>query len=395
MLRFAACLVCPLILAACAADAPVTADAAVRDSAGIRIVENGAPAGTVRLGAEPVVVIGSVTGDEAYLFEQPRSPRLLADGGVAVGESRLHEIRFFAASGTHRFTVGGSGSGPGEFRTFSTLALLPGDTLVIGDSSTDRITWIGPDGTFIRAVADERSFFHPLPDGRLLRSEDVSDGSGGSMGPARDSMALIAYRPGEPVEDSLATVLGDDYFVTMMRMGGSEAPRGLGLPYGRTRTTATIGDRIFTGDGERFEILVLDPDGRLREVWRRAWAPVPLTDAHVQAQLDMLSGSSPGLSQLLMEPLADAPYRDHLAAYDRFVPTREGGLWARHQGMVGDSVVNWSVFSREGQWLGEVQTPPRFELEDVRGRRVLGVTRDEYDVPFLHVHEVSLPRAGA
>jgi hypothetical protein len=379
-----------LILAACADDAPRAAGVVVRDSAGVRIVETSAPAGAVRLGAEPVVVIGSVSGDEAHLFENPVGPALLADGSIVTGESSAYEVRFFDASGAHRFSTGGRGSGPGEFRSLTRLMLLPGDTLLAGDAPQGRLTWIAPDGRAVRSVQDWRYDALPLAGGRQVRIDRVSDGSGGRMGPARDSLGLIVFQPGTPAEDTVARLTGDDHFIVMLRLIDQESPRKLDLPYGRERVTATADERVFTGDGERFEVRVLGPDGTLREVWRRAWTPVPLTDAHVQAHVDRLASSQAELSRMLAVPLADAPYREHLAAYDRLVPTREGGLWVRHLGMVGDTAATWSVFTPDGRWLGEVQTPPRFELADVRGQRALGVTEDENDVPFLHVYEVSL-----
>ena len=63
-----------------------------RDSAGIRIVANARPADDSRLpsriGLEPTVSIGTVTGEEAYLLHQVDDAAVLPDG-QCVADSHL------------------------------------------------------------------------------------------------------------------------------------------------------------------------------------------------------------------------------------------------------------------------------------------------------------------
>ena len=86
-------------LAACADNAPGTS-AIVRDSAGIRIVENTTPLWQPgqewRLSAEPVVDIGSVSAGEEYELFQVWSPVRLSNGSIVVVNGSSQELRFYA-----------------------------------------------------------------------------------------------------------------------------------------------------------------------------------------------------------------------------------------------------------------------------------------------------------
>ena len=46
----------------------------------------------------------------------------------------------------------------------------------------------------------------------------------------------------------------------------------------------------------------------------------------------------------------------------------------------------YTVISPGGEWLGQVETPPRFRILDVTGGLVLGVIRDEMDVESVMVY---------
>ena len=91
----------------------------VRDSAGIRIIENPRPPEGSRLdwriGPEPIVSIGQVQGEEPYLLHLAFNAFGFPDGSIVVANRGTHEVRKFDEQGTHLRTWGGTGEGPGEF----------------------------------------------------------------------------------------------------------------------------------------------------------------------------------------------------------------------------------------------------------------------------------------
>ena len=93
--------------------------AAVRDSAGVRIVENTAPRWQKgegwHLSSKPVLDLGGQEGPEYALFGVVSAFRL-EDGRVAIANTGANDIRIFDEHGRHLLTVGGTGSGRGEFK---------------------------------------------------------------------------------------------------------------------------------------------------------------------------------------------------------------------------------------------------------------------------------------
>ena len=106
----------------------------VRDSAGIRIIENPRPPEGSRLdwriGPEPAVSIGERTGEEPYLLSFVRGATRLSDGRIVVANGGSNELRFFDAVGVHLATRGGGGEGPGEFERLLRVEPWPGDSIV-------------------------------------------------------------------------------------------------------------------------------------------------------------------------------------------------------------------------------------------------------------------------
>ncbi len=88
------------IVAACVTDSPEHREPVVRDSAGVRIVENTTPLWQPgqewRLSPEPVVDIGSVSAGEEYELFQVWSPVRLSNGSIVVVNGSSQELRFYA-----------------------------------------------------------------------------------------------------------------------------------------------------------------------------------------------------------------------------------------------------------------------------------------------------------
>jgi hypothetical protein len=61
-------------------------------------------------------------------------------------------------------------------------------------------------------------------------------------------------------------------------------------------------------------------------------------------------------------------------------------LWVRESNRPGDERSRWSVFTDEGELLGEVDMPPGLRVLDIGPDYVLGLHRDELDVEYVRKH---------
>lgn len=127
----------------------------VRDSAGIRIVENPRPGEGSRLGwrvgPEPTLTIGTVEGEDPYTFSYVRGATRLSDGRIAVADYGPMEVRIFdGATGVHLSTLGGVGEGPGAYGDLMDVGRLPGDSILTWGFPL-KVSVFGPGGSFARS----------------------------------------------------------------------------------------------------------------------------------------------------------------------------------------------------------------------------------------------------
>jgi len=129
----------------------------VRDSAGVRIVENPARA-TARelfwMVQTPSIRVGGLEDDANLEFNHRqgyiRAVRLSNGGLAVIDEVRVH---YFDAQGKRRFIVGGKGQGPRELLYATAICRTRGDTVLVGDSHNRRITVLDEYGQIVRTIA--------------------------------------------------------------------------------------------------------------------------------------------------------------------------------------------------------------------------------------------------
>ncbi|HEY8062044.1 MAG TPA: hypothetical protein VID74_04560 [Gemmatimonadales bacterium] len=94
----------------------------------------------------PVTAIGLVDGPADQELAGVSGARRLRDGRVVIANGKPLELRVYDAHGTFLRRIGRTGDGPGEFR--GRLDLLPagGDSLLVYDQVTQRLSLFGPDG---------------------------------------------------------------------------------------------------------------------------------------------------------------------------------------------------------------------------------------------------------
>ena len=103
-----------LATAACGS-AEARSTVAVRDSAGVRIVEEHAPSaesGVYQVGEEPSVQVGVAEGAPEYQLSGVRGIVRLADGGIVVANGLSHELRWYDAGGRFVRAAGRKGAAP-------------------------------------------------------------------------------------------------------------------------------------------------------------------------------------------------------------------------------------------------------------------------------------------
>jgi hypothetical protein len=371
----------------------------VRDSVGVQILTTVAGADSTALPwilpSTPSLDIGTPDGDESSQLFAVGDVLRLSDGTTVVENRGSSEIRFFDTAGNAVSRTGGSGEGPGEYRSLAGIAEGPGGFLTVFDRALGRLTVLDADANLIGTVQLQPtgSAVHPL---RLYRIGGFLEDSvvallavayPADMQPTPmvywDSLPSLVYHLDGTLRDTVAEFSGMDMYATGTRTGGHW--------FGRHTSAGVHGGEIFITDGGAYEVRVYGPDGELRRILRyardrRAVTPEDaefLNDAFLSRATD--EENRRGVRRMLSErPLAEQkPWISNL------IVDETGAVWVEEWEpyWVGPSG-SWGVFAAEGQWLGRVLLPARFAPKEIGPDYVLGVWRDDLDVEHVQVYSL-------
>ncbi len=356
-------------------------DTQMRDSAGIRIVENARPTDDSRLdwriGPEPAVSIGVLEGDDPYMLFAVTDATILSDGRIVVVNRGTRELRVFDALGSYLHTWGGRGEGPGEFRDVMHIEPLPGDSVIVWGWLDPTMTVFNPSGGFVRAVLSDRSlsddptlYLGPraaTPDGSILASqnqtvaEDVAVEIWDTEGNLRESLGTHEAR--EPT-----TLVGNTNYPPT---------------FGRELTLEPWGELVVISPTDRYEFKAFARNGTVARIVRRNHEPRSPTDAHLQAHIDEQVNRIPSemvdVRAQTRREYETVPVAEQLWAFASIVSDRLDHLWVEEYEAPGEEVngVLWTVFDPEGRVLGFVETPEGLEIYEIGADYILGKTEDE------------------
>ncbi len=359
-----------------------------------------------RIESEPVLVLGQAEEQEEQHFYLIRGVTRLSTGVVVVLDGASRELRAFSPDGTHLWTAGGPGDGPGEMRNPTHLERLPDDILQVQDGLS-RIRY-GSDG---RLIADQQLAVAELSKfGRYYAAEChtpsfVGDAvlacSGGfdarqvprQAGPWRGEteLALLPWdldsinRLGVflreeawalPPEEPLVVPEG----ITVLRAG--PILRYASPPMSRKGLFAVGGwpRRLAVADswGDSVRTFDLTADSSLSGVTM----PIrhsrrPATGDEMDAAWEAAAARSFSSSQHLREHL---PVPDSIPNVDHLVVDDLGMVWVGSY--VADPAASrlYEVYDPEGRFLARVTMPGGVEVVEIGAGHVLGTTSDEMDV---------------
>jgi hypothetical protein len=388
-------------LSACtAADDAAEWGGSVRDSAGIRVVENPAE-GMWAAGDEwrvsEALTIGADTMDLPYQFGRVTDIAVGPDGSIFVLDNMAADVRVFDQAGVHLRTIGRRGAGPGEFSRAAAAVFLVGDErLVIPDMGNSRINSLDLNGEFLGSIPASYASGFPV------RWDD--DGSGEpvvqrrAMGGNEDADLAAGdplVRVGNDGEDELLLILP---LAKTVRMVGprpqftyfeTEPSWDLG-PSGTLRTAMTQEYRIeLRGrDGvlhtvvskvsPRVEVTAADRDHfgvLIREaLTRRGTAP----DAVGRFMRTLEFGTTfPAFNQIMEGP-GGTTLVQQIQTLSEMTSIDLSEEQSRRLGST-----SWDVFDAVGRYLGAVDLPERFTPLIWEDAAVYGRWLDDVDQHYV------------
>ena len=334
------------------------------------------------IGAQPMVVIGSLEGDAggefAAIVDVVRGP----DGTLAVVDDMLSAISFHAPEGALVAVTGRRGEGPGEFQRITSAVADPQGRLFVFDWGHQRITEFSFDGT---RVGDTRLIRGP-DDRRIGGIGRFAGGSwyaweadqilaSGLDELAQDTVAYYRFADGE-VGDLLGRVPGRVSTEFKVFLGGPAirhalySPRPLGVAWGAC---------LLVGTSDDPELRILDETGADVGELRLETAAEPTTREHRDQWVDSTvadAGDEAGFLQRMMVRSTGRRVRmaERIPFAHTVVVDELGYIWAqRFRPPEGEGGAEWHVFTETGALAGTVTLHDRFRVMEISSDEIVGV----------------------
>jgi hypothetical protein len=387
---------CFLVLGGCGDGGSSSAPgAAVRDSAGVTVVEN---AGLAEVGdlpwafsESPEVSIGVLDGDPEYQLYQVQDALLLDDGRILVANAGSGEVRVYDAEGAHLDSWGGQGEGPGEFAHTTAVGLWSGtDSVAVWDLRLSRLSLFDSEGTFGRTerfgeaggLQRARSVW-ALPSGRLvlmgLEFGDLSEAGGTRRVPERFVLT--------EADGSLVSEVGEfPGLETWMQFSG-EALNIIRLPLARGNVAAQVGNGMVIGSNESFELSFFGAEGTLTRIVRVATPPREVTESLVQGEIEFRARGMPEETRAgYRTSMSEIPAPESLPVFSEVLDDPLGNVWVRLFQLPSETgPTEWAVLDPDGVLQGRVRTPEGLQVYQIGADFIVGSWEDELEVEHVQV----------
>lgn len=385
-------------------------EGSVRDSAGIRLVENPAE-GTWAAGdawsVTQAFTIGADTMDVPYQFGRITDIAVAPDGSIYVLDGVAADVRVFDRTGTYVRTIGRRGAGPGELSRVAAGVFITTDgRFAVPDMGNSRINWFALDGEVLASVPVSYASGFPV------RWDDDGSGEVVVQRRAMGNNQNAVLETGEPLvrigrdgEEEELVLLP---LPKTVRMEGA-APRftlfetepswDLG-PSGTLRTAMT----------QEYRIALRDRDGVLQSIISKTAMQDEVTAGDI-AHYKELMGEA--LTRRGTDPPAVTRFLSRLEfgttfpAFNQIMEGPEGTTLVQRVQTVSEmtsvdlseeqsrrlGATSWDVFDASGRYLGAFDLPERFRPLVWRDDAVYGRWLD--DVDRNHVMKLDLVRPRA
>jgi hypothetical protein len=387
-----------LVLSACGPENGSNT-AIVSDSAGVQIVDNTEylwPDGQGwRLSEQPLLDIGVLEGEPAYQLFEVVDSRRLSDGRIAIANSGSSEIRFFDADGKYLYSAGRKGGGPGEFESMLSMKLMQGDSLLVFDWRNQRASLLDADGNltratqfrFLGAMGGFPMIVAPFEDSSLLLGVRSFFGTGDiKSGLSRDEVVFVRADAEGELLDTLAVLPGGEMNVRTEGGGVMLGDR----PFGRWPSHDVYRDGFYYGSRDRYEIDHYSLDGRLLRSIRRAIPNMKVSAADIEnyKRDHIEDAEDENQRQLAVRLLEGVEFPEEFPAYGEIIVDDLRNIWVAVYRKPDDEQPRWTVFDSNGQLLGVVWMPERFNVHQIGSNFVLGRWQDELDIEHVRLFEL-------
>lgn len=346
------------------------------------------------LPAPPSLHVGGASG--TIWFDGVVHVGWLSDSTVYVVENTMVRL-IDISSGRLAGSIGRKGEGPGEFESIGAVSLTDDATgFWMYDRALRRVSRVSLTGSVGRIAQLQGdgpvrfpSVRHVMPDGRIVVDGETDETRvSETNGTVESWIALALFSADLKFERMLwEGVPGSDTY--RMMTGSSGRMVQVPVPFGRRLHTAVTASEMVVGisDSAMFRMVPLNDGGSDAAVrWEERVRPVATADLERRIDL-MLQTGAPAGRRRARELLMKVPSRGQMPQIGDVIAGRDGEVWVAGYEYLLSLPTRWRVFAG-GLEVAQVHTPAGFRVNSVRGSRVAGIWRDQFEAEHIQVYRM-------
>jgi hypothetical protein len=395
-----AILACGSAAAGCAdgGELPAVSNERTVDAGLSREPDSGLPR-VYELSVEPTAVVGGHDERVEYQLAQPVGALLFSDGRFAIADAGRNAIRLYGNDGGYLHTIGGPGSGPGEFRRLYSISRIGGDTITAWDRDLQRLTSITHEGEVARitSVAEAvRQMRVRYADLLMTVNVHALDRGWHLLETATVEPQIPAATMVEQIMVPVVLLRGDGSGTTLLGMfPGPEVfyhkRSGMMRRFGTRLQLATNGEVIYVASSGDSIVAAWSPFSG-QKIYEIA---VPGARQAVSSQV--IESTRASWIGRMREVFADAPvdmlFAQHYPLFSDLLADADGRLWIQLYPAPSDDTWRWLVYD-SGNLVGRTELAANTQLLDVAHGFALTMVTDDLDVATIRVHELNVRVGG-
>lgn len=309
----------------------------IKQENGITVVSNPKtpappPDTPVKLVLKEDFTIGVKEGDEKYMFLSARDIDVDDAGNIYVLDTKAAHIKVFDENGTFVKTIGKKGEGPGEAERPRFLQITLQEEIMVCDASSGRILFFDMSGKFLRKISIAK-FTMFMNQKRDLRGNTV-----GSYMVFSDQPVQELKKFNEEMESIL-----DINTLKMLKR-----PR-IDARFPRQYWQINKDGSIIWGVNTRYELQVINPDGKVTKKIIKDYDPVSITKEYKEKWIKETFGEEGPM------PGTKFVWGKHHLAFRDIRRDDEGRIFVQTYEKIGESSGGYyDIFDSEGRYIAKV-----------------------------------------
>ncbi len=286
---------------------------------------------------EEELTIGAVEGAAETMFADVSGVAVSEGGRIFVLDAKECHIQVFDGQGNFLNSIGRKGQGPGETQNPSSIQVTPQSEIMVRDLQGDLILFYSLEGEFLRDVstAKWRTLSKPLVDSKNNIVADYS-------------IPGTSFRRELSKFDSQLEAIYTIHNLELFEMPVMKAF------FPEFFWQVTQDDNIVWGFSTRYELQVLDSEGRLMRKITKEFRPVAITEEDKQDRLKFLFGGTTVPGGIKLE------WPEFHWAFGDLSLDEEGRIFSRtfEKTPDGKSYL-YDVFDPEGRFIAKIPLPAK------------------------------------